>query len=121
MKKLAEAKDKGLSAKEKQKLRNKKSAQESRLKKKEEQRFLHSTIEDKDNKMKVFLENILVKRLKKYPNVLEEMTKDISKEFKTSKRQKGNSVDLFRIAVEEVFMTDQEKLKKYKPNDQVEE
>ena len=55
------------------------------MKKREEQKFLHSLIEDKDKKMKV-LENILVKRLKKYPDVLEEMTKDISKEFKISKR-----------------------------------
>ena len=71
--------------------------------------------------MKVFLDNILVKRLKKYPDVLEEMTQDILKEFKTTKRQKSDSVNMFRRAVEEVFMTDQEKLQNYKPNDQVKE
>ena len=55
------------------------SAQQSRLKKKTEVLTLNKMIADKDDKMKNFVENILVKRLKSLPDVMDLIKKDIQK------------------------------------------
>ena len=52
---LKTAKADGISVKERQKLRNQISAQQSRIKKKEEVMFLHRAVKDKDDKMKALI------------------------------------------------------------------
>lgn len=68
--KLKKAKANNMPVKERQKLRNMVSAQQSRIKKKEEVITLNNLIKVKDEKMHEFIEKILVKRLSSHPDLM---------------------------------------------------
>ena len=53
------------------------SAQQSRIKKKEEVITLNSMIKEKDNKIQVFINTILIERLKEHPDLLQSISTDI--------------------------------------------
>jgi hypothetical protein len=55
---LKTAKKDGLTVKQRQKLRNQISAQQSRIRKKEEVMFLHRAVKEKDDKMEALIKNL---------------------------------------------------------------
>ena len=71
------------------------SAQQSRLKKKTEVITLNKMIADKDAKMTNFVENILVKRLKSLPNVMNLIKNDIYKVIALSTDKAANPINLY--------------------------
>lgn len=77
---LKDAKRNGISVKERLRLRNLVSAQQSRLKKKEEIFTLNQMIISKDTKFKI-LNDILLKHLKTSPDLMSDVMIDIEKQW----------------------------------------
>ena len=112
------------------------SAQQSRLKKKNEVITLNKMIKDKDDKMSDFVEKILIKRLKGIPDVMNLIMSDINKQWpnenknttspafmkqiSNKKLQTDQMISEFRETFSNTFKTDEEELAKFKPNDEKE-
>ena len=106
------------------------SAQQSRLKKKEEVYTLNKIITDKDEKLSRFVEKILANRLGNQPELVEAIRNDIESEWPTmqapsqktpaasSTKQKSAIMSSFYDVFNETFLTKEEELAKFRPNDE---
>ena len=119
--KLKNAKSTGMPVKERQRLRNQVSAQQSRIKKKEEVITLNNMIKDKDNKMQIFINDILLKKLQNHQEIIQQITHDIEnkwpasgqddqdegKSYKRQKTEGGDVMDTFKADLNETFTTNE--------------
>ena len=113
--------------KERQKLRNQVSAQQSRLKKKEEVNKLHELLLTRDENM-LMLATILTKSLKGHQELIHKIQNDIQKKFKEEieegkprKMAKTSDHTHLHSLFTKAFVTKERDLEKYKPNDEREE
>ena len=128
---LKTAKADGMDVKERQRLRNQVSAQQSRIKKKEEVIHLHTIIEKHDQKLKSLC-TILTNRLCGNPDILQEILGDIQAKFPKDnanpsyppplgkKAGRGKSSEpsmLFKQAFMNTFVTKESDLAKFQHND----
>ena len=76
--KLLTAKHDGIDVNERKKWRCKVSAHQNRMKKRKEIEVLNAIVKKKDDRAFILCDKILMKRLKDYPTVIEQIIGDIS-------------------------------------------
>ena len=105
--KLLTAKQDGIDVEERKKWRCKVSAHQNRMKKRKEIEVLNAIVKKKDDRAMILCEEILVKRLKQHPDVLEKIVEDIfSYEGKQAKLEGKTEIrNCLKSAFENYFIT----------------